>query len=51
MGYIILVALIALPLGVVGTFLLLLITGVIHEPAGAEAAALGYRHSWRALDH
>jgi hypothetical protein len=49
MGYLILVALIAFPLGVIGAFLMLLITGVIHEPAGAEAAALGYRHSWRGL--
>jgi hypothetical protein len=39
-------ALVALPLGV---FALLLITGVIREPAGVEQAAIGYRTSWRAI--
>lgn len=49
MAYLILVALLVLPLTVLGLFLMLLITGVFHESEGAEAAACGYRQSWNAL--
>jgi hypothetical protein len=49
MGYVILVALVVLPLSAAGVFLMLLITGVFHEAEGAEAAALGYRHSWKRI--
>ncbi|MBK8205233.1 MAG: hypothetical protein IPK87_00440 [Planctomycetes bacterium] len=47
MGYLILVALVALPLCVMGLFLVLMITGVFSEPEGAEGAAMGYRLSWK----
>jgi hypothetical protein len=49
MGYVILVALIVLPLSAAGVFLMLLITGVFHEAEGAEAAAMGYGHSWKRM--
>ncbi|MBX3459474.1 MAG: hypothetical protein KF696_05810 [Planctomycetes bacterium] len=47
MGYLILVALVTLPLAVLGLFLGLLITGVFSEAQGAEGAAMGYRLSWK----
>lgn len=47
MGYLILVALVALPLCVMGLFLVLMITGVFSEPEGAEGVAMGYRLSWK----
>lgn len=46
-GYLILVALVTLPMVVLGVFLALMVTGVIREPQGAEGAALGYRLSWK----
>jgi hypothetical protein len=48
MAYIILIALFVLPLTVFALLVMLLATGVIREPEGAEAAAQGYRHSWHA---
>jgi hypothetical protein len=42
----ILFGVLGLPLAVVGAFVLLMATGVIREPEGAEIAAENYRQSW-----
>ncbi len=48
-GVMLLVALIGAPLLLAAAFLLLMITGVFHEPVGAKAAALGFKRSWAGL--
>lgn len=49
MGYLILFALLAVPLLTVGAFLLAMAAGLIHEPTPAESAARNYATSWKQL--
>jgi hypothetical protein len=49
MGYLILLAIAAIPAGLLGTFLLAMATGVIHEPTAIETVAHNYGDSWKSL--
>jgi len=50
-GYLILLAIAAIPAGLFGTFLLAMATGVIHEPTAIETVAHNYRLSWKTGRH
>lgn len=49
MSYLVLLLVLALPLLVLNVLVMLLVTGVFHERAGAEVAAQGYGASWNQL--
>ncbi|MCB9933885.1 MAG: hypothetical protein H6841_10740 [Planctomycetes bacterium] len=51
MGYIILLAIAAVPTGLFGMFLLAIATGVIHEPTAIETVAHNYGLSWKTGRH
>jgi len=51
MGYLILLAVAAVPAGLFGMFLLAIATGVIHEPTAIETVAHSYRDSWKSVTH
>ncbi|MCB9892869.1 MAG: hypothetical protein H6839_00300 [Planctomycetes bacterium] len=51
MGYLVLLAVLAAPFGLLGLMLLAMATGVIHEPTPAEAVAHNYGQSWKAGKH
>lgn len=51
MGYLILLAIAAVPAGLLGTFLLAMATGVIHEPTAIETVAHNYGLSWKTGRH
>lgn len=51
MGYIILLAIAAVPTGLLGTFLLAIATGVIHEPTPIQTVAHNYGLSWKTGRH
>ena len=49
MGYFILLAILAIPAGLVCGIVLAIATGIIHEPTNAEAIAQSYGNSWKTL--
>lgn len=49
MGYLILLAVAAVPAGLFGMFLLAIATGVIHEPTPIESVANNYAASWKSF--
>lgn len=51
MGYLILLAIAAIPAGLLGAFLLAMATGVIHEPTPIETVAHNYGLSWKTGRH